>query len=384
MVYDYPMKVRGLSLLRVGGIQIIIDYSWFVIFFLVIYSMTEVYFLQTQGRYSTPEYWIMGLAAATLLFVSVLVHELAHSFVALRHGVEVVSIRLFIFGGVAQIASEPKSGRHEFLIALAGPVASMILACFFGGIYYLFSLLWSPSSALGVIAGCLALANAGLALFNLIPGFPLDGGRILRAILWDRWNDTGRATKVVSQIGNVFALLLIALGVVQFLLAKNLISGLWFIFIGLFMKQSALGSYQAVVLREALASVKVRQIMTDNVVAVDWLASLEELVRDYIYRHQFTHFPVFNRDELLGMVSLAQVKDVPKDLWPFKQVRDIMAPIDDVPSLKPNDDATEALSRMVSDDLGRMPVIEDGRLVGIVSRRDILNLFKIKSDLGLA
>ena len=378
------MKVRGLSLLRVGGIQIIIDYSWFVIFFLVIYSMTEVYFLQTQGRYSTPEYWIMGLAAATLLFVSVLVHELAHSFVALRHGVEVVSIRLFIFGGVAQIASEPKSGRHEFLIALAGPVASMILACFFGGIYYLFSLFWSTSSALGVIAGCLALANAGLALFNLIPGFPLDGGRILRAILWDRWNDTGRATKVVSQIGNVFALLLIALGVVQFLLAKNLISGLWFIFIGLFMKQSALGSYQAVVLREALAGVKVRQIMTENVVAVDWLASLEELVRDYIYRHQFTHFPVFNRDELLGMVSLAQVKDVPKDLWPFKQVRDIMAPIDDVPSLKPNDDATEALSRMVSDDLGRMPVIEDGRLVGIVSRRDILNLFKIKSDLGLA
>ena len=377
------MKVRGVSLLRVGGIQIIIDYSWFVIFFLVIYSMTEVYFLQTQGRYSTPEYWIMGLAAATLLFVSVLVHELAHSFVALRHGVEVVSIRLFIFGGVAQIASEPKSGRHEFLIALAGPAASMILAFFFGGIY-LFSVLWSASSALGVIAGCLALANAGLALFNLIPGFPLDGGRILRAILWDRWNDTGRATKVVSQIGNVFALLLIALGVVQFLLAKNLISGLWFIFIGLFMKQSALGSYQAVVLREALAGVKVRQIMTENVVAVDWLASLEELVRDYIYRHQFTHFPVFNRDELLGMVSLAQVKDVPKDLWPFKQVRDIMAPIDDVPSLKPNDDATEALSRMVSDDLGRMPVIEDGRLVGIVSRRDILNLFKIKSDLGLA
>ena len=237
---------------------------------------------------------------------------------------------------------------------------------------------------MGAIAWYLASANAILALFNLIPGFPLDGGRILRAFLWDRWNDTGRATKVVSQIGNVFALLLIALGVVQFLLAKNLISGLWFIFIGLFMKQSALGSYQAVVLREALAGVKVRQIMTENVVAVDWLASLEELVRDYIYRHQFTHFPVFNRDELLGMVSLAQVKDVPKDLWPFKQVRDIMAPIDDVPSLKPNDDATEALSRMVSDDLGRMPVIEDGRLVGIVSRRDILNLFKIKSDLGLA
>jgi Zn-dependent protease/predicted transcriptional regulator len=383
VVYDYSVQLRGLNLLRVGGIQIVIDYSWFVIFFLVIYSMAEIYFPQAQGRYSTPEYWIMGLAAAALLFVSVLVHELAHSFVALRHGVEVISIRLFIFGGVAQIASEPKSGRHEFLIALAGPAASMVLACFFGGIY-LFSLLWSTSSALGAIAWYLASANAILALFNLIPGFPLDGGRILRAILWDRWNDTGRATKVVSQIGNAFALLLIALGVALFLLAKDLISGLWFIFIGLFMKQSALGSYQAVVLREALAGVKVRQIMTENVVAVDWLVSLEELVRDYIYKHQFTHFPVFDRDELLGMVSLAQVKDVPKDLWPFKQVRDIMAPIDEVPSLKPGDDATEALSRMVSDDLGRMPVIDDGRLVGIVSRRDILNLFKIKSDLGLA
>src|SRR5436309_437409 len=318
------MKVRGLSLLRVGGIQIIIDYSWFVIFFLVIYSMTEVYFLQTQGRYSTPEYWIMGLAAATLLFVSVLVHELAHSFVALRHGVEVVSIRLFIFGGVAQIASEPKSGRHEFLIALAGPVASMILACFFGGIYYLFSLLWSPSSALGVIAGCLALANAGLALFNMIPGFPLDGGRILRAILWDRWNDTGRATKVVSQIGNAFALFLILVGVLQFFFVQSIVSGLWLIFIGLFMKQSAIGNYQAVIVREALAGVKVSEIMTENVVSVDWLTSVEDLVREYIYRYQFTHFPVFNRDELLGMVSLAQVKDVSKELWSFKQVRAIM------------------------------------------------------------
>ncbi len=376
------MKLRGLHLLRIAGIQIIIDYSWFIIFFLVIYSMAESYFPQTQKHYTAPQYWTMGLVAATLLFSSVLLHELAHSFVAIRYGIQVLSIRLFIFGGLAQVSREPRTGRHEFLIALAGPAASMALAFFFalcyGALYF-----GGGSRAAGAVAGYLALSNVLLAVFNLIPGFPLDGGRILRAILWDRWDDIARATKVVSQIGNAFALFLIILGALQFFLTQSLVSGLWFIFIGLFMKQSAVGSYQAVVVKQALAGVQIRQIMTENVVAVDWLVPVDELVRDYIYKHQFTNFPVFNREEFIGMVSLADVKTVPKELWGFKQVRDIMTPADQVPSLNPNEDATEALARMVTDDLGRMPVVEDGRLVGIVSRRDIMNLFKIKSDLGV-
>jgi Zn-dependent protease len=377
------MQLRGLHLLRIGGIEIIIDYSWFVIFFLVIYSMAESYFPSTQKHFTAPQYWIMGLVTATLLFASVLLHELAHSFVALRHGIQVQSIRLFIFGGVAQVSREPHTGRHEFLIALAGPATSMALAVVFGMAYGMLFVVRGPG-AVPAVASYLCLSNLLLALFNLIPGFPLDGGRILRAILWDRWNDITRATKVVSQIGNVFALFLIVLGALQFFFTQSLVSGLWFIFIGLFMKQSAVGSYQAVILKQALTGVQIRQIMTENVVSVDWLASLEELVRDYIYKHQFTNFPVFNRDEFLGMISLADVKTVPKELWSFKQVRDVMTPVELVPSLKPTDDATEALARMVSDDLGRMPVIEEGRLVGIVSRRDIMNLFKIKSDLGLA
>lgn len=374
--------MRGFHLLRIAGIQIIIDYSWFIIFFLVIYSMAESYFPQAQKHFTTPQYWIMGLVAATLLFSSVLLHELAHSFVAIRFGIEVLSIRLFIFGGLAQVSQEPRSGRHEFLIALAGPATSMVLAVFFG-IPYVAFYLGDGSRAVAAVAGYLALSNVLLALFNLIPGFPLDGGRILRAILWDRWDDMARATKVVSQIGNAFALFLIVVGALQFFLTQSLISGLWFIFIGLFMKQSAVGSYQAAVLKQALAGVRIRQIMTEHVVTVDWLAPVDELVRDYIYKHQFTNFPVFNREEFIGMVSLADVKSVPKELWGFKQVRDIMTPVDQVPTLSPNDDATEALSRMVTDDLGRMPVVENGRLVGIVSRRDIMNLFKIKSDLGV-
>lgn len=376
------MQLKGFSLLRIGGIQIIIDYSWFIIFFLVIYSMAESYFPQAQQHFTTGQYWIMGLVAATLLFLSVLLHELAHSFVAIKQGIKVTSIRLFIFGGLAQISSEPKSGRHEFLIALAGPAASMALAFFFGSIYATMFLLGRYEGT-ATVMGYLTAANAILAVFNMIPGFPLDGGRILRAILWDRWNDVTRATKVVSRIGNFFALFLIILGILQFLLTQNIISGLWLIFIGLFMKQSAVGSYHAVVIRESLTGVRVGEVMTKNLVTVDWLTSLEELVRDYIYRHQFTNYPVYDREEFAGMVSMAQVKAIPKELWGFKQVRDIMTPVEQIPHLRPTDDATEAFRRMVTEDLGRMPVIEDGRLVGIVSRRDILNLFKIKSDLGI-
>ncbi len=377
------MKLRGFSLLRIGGIEIIIDYSWFIIFFLVIYTMAESYFPQVHKNYSASQYWIMGTITATLLFVSVLIHELAHSIVAIKHGIKVTSIRLFIFGGLAQVASEPKTGRHEFLIALSGPATSMALGMFFGLIYFYF-LLENQSTPVAEIAGWLASANVILAVFNMIPGFPLDGGRILRAILWDRWDDMGRATKVVSQIGNGFALFLIIFGVLQFLVTQSLISGLWFIFVGLFMKQSAVGSYQAVVMQRALMGVQVRQIMTENVVTVDWLISVDELVRDYIYKHQFTNFPVFNRDEFVGMVSLEGVKSISKELWSFKQVRDIMTPVELVPCLSPADDATEALSKMVSRDIGHMPVFENGKLVGIVSRRDIMNLFRIKSDLGAA
>jgi Zn-dependent protease/predicted transcriptional regulator len=377
------MQSKGLELLRIRGIPVIIDYSWFVIFFLVTFTMAESYFPQAQASFSKPLYWIMGAVAAALLFTSVLLHELAHAFVAVRHGVHILHIRLFIFGGLSQASSEPHSGRHEFLIALAGPATSMALGFGFGFLWMV-ATFGGGSQAVGAVAGYLAAANVLLAVFNMIPGFPLDGGRILRAILWDKWNDPTRATKVVSRLGNAFALSLILLGVLLLFLGQQFIIGLWLVFVGLFMKQSATGSYQAVILRQALAGVQIRQIMTVDVVSVDWLLSVDELVRDYIYRHQFTHFPVFNRDEYLGMVSLSEVKTVARELWAFKQVRDIQLPADHVPSLNPDDDATEALSRMVGEDLSLMPVTQEGRLVGVVSRRDILNLFKIKTDLGLS
>jgi Zn-dependent protease/predicted transcriptional regulator len=383
MMYNKNMKLSGFRVFRVAGIDVVIDYSWFIIFFLVIYTMSESYLPQAHQHYTKHQYWIMGTVAAVLFFISILLHELAHSIVAIKHGVQVTSIRLLIFGGLAQASSEPKNGRQEFLIALAGPAVSMAVGFFFLGIYSYFMVI-GKVTPVAEIAFWLASANIILAIFNLIPGFPLDGGRILRAFLWDHWNDMARATKAVSQLGNGFAVFLIILGFLQFLLTQNLISGLWILFIGLFMKQSAVGSYQGVMLKRALAGIQVKQIMTENIVKVDWLLSLEELVQNYIYRHQFTNFPVFNRDEFIGMVSLDGVKSIAKDLWGFKQVRDIMTPLEFVSCLKPSDDVSEALSRMISGDIGRMPVVENGQLMGIVSRHDIMNFFKIKSDLGVA
>ncbi len=375
------MKLGGFSLFRIGGIEVIIDYSWFIIFFLVIY-MAVSYFPQTYHHYTTPQYWLMGTIFAVLLFASVLIHELAHSFVAIKQGIKIKSIRLLIFGGLSETSSEPKTGRSEFLIALAGPAANMMLGLFFMVIFFIAyaTRQLTPTAEIALWVGG---SNISLAILNLIPGFPLDGGRILRAFLWDRWDDMSRATKVVSRLGNSFALFLIISGALLFLLPQGLVWGLWLIFVGMIMKQSAAGSYQGVVLRRALAGVQVREIMTENLVTVDWLTPVDQLVHDYIYKHQFSNFPVFSRDEYIGMVSLEAVKTISKDLWGFKQVRDLMIPAELVPSLKPTDDATEALSRMVSNDIGQMPVVENGHLLGIVARRDIMNLIKIKSDLGV-
>jgi Zn-dependent protease len=377
------MKLRGLSLLRIGQIEVVLDYSWFVISLLLAYAMAETYLPLMFDNLTKTQYWAMGFTIALLFFLSVLSHELAHCYVAMKQGIRVKSVRLLFFGGLTEVTSEAKNGRNEFLIALAGPAISMMLGMvfFFAGAV---SQQAGNSAAFSGVAIWLGMLNVGLAILNFIPGFPLDGGRILKAILWDRWNDKGRATKIVSQLGNGFALFLIMFGILQFIVSQSFMAGLWIFLIGLFMKQSAIGSYQAVMLQRALSGVKVREIMTQNVVTVDWLLPVDQLVREFIYKHQFTYFPVFNREEFIGMVSLDGVKAVSKDLWAFKQVRDIMIPVEQVPYLKPAEDVTDAWAKMASSDIGRMPVIEDEKLVGIVTRRDIMNLFKIKSDLDAA
>jgi len=341
--------------------------------------MAETFFPEVHKNYERLWYWIMGTAAVALTFVSILIHELAHSWVSIKRGVKITSIRLFIFGGMAETSSEPKDGRDEFLIALAGPAVNILLSVFFGFVYLSTMTYMNPVST---IVQWAAVVNLALAFFNLAPGFPLDGGRILRAFLWDHWNDMARATRVVGRLGDILAIFLIVFGLLQMIFSRNFLAGIWFVCIGFLMKRASGGAFQTVTVKhEPPPRITVRQIMKKNAVAVDWLVTVNQFVDDYLYRYLFTEFPVFDRDELVGMVTVAEVKTVPVKLRNFKQVRDIMIPLEQVVAAGPEDDADGVFERMMETEADCMPVIEEGRLVGVILRRDIMNYAQIKTGL---
>ena len=376
------MNTRGFKICRIGDIAVIIDYSWIVIFFLLTYSMAEIFFPEAHADYGRLWYWIMGASAAILTFVSILIHELAHSWASAKRGIKITSIRLFIFGGMAETASEPKNGRDEFLIALAGPAASVLLGLLFAFVYISTMAYMNPIST---IVQWTAVANLALAFFNLAPGFPLDGGRILRAFLWDHWNDMTRATRLVSRIGDALAIFLMVFGVLQMIFSQSFLSGIWLICIGFFMKRASGGAFKAAMItatkREPPSRITVGQIMKKNPVTVDWLVTVNQFAGDYLHKYFFTEYPVLNRDELVGMVTMAEVGSVAAKLRDFKQIRDIMIPIELVAGMRPEDDADSAYDRMLETEAECMPVIEDGRLVGIILRRDIVGYTQIKTSL---
>src|SRR5579875_3872148 len=372
---------RGVRLAKIFGIELWIDYSWLVIFALLLWSLAGSYFPHEYPGLGTVAYWIMGAVSAVLLFVCVLLHELSHSYVAQKSGIAVRKITLFIVGGVAHISQEARSAKTEFNIAVVGPISSFVLAA----IYWILakSDFASADKRLLAIFNYLAFINIALVIFNMIPGFPLDGGRILRAYLWNRWQDVRKATYTVSQIGSGFGVGLMLLGLISVFLG-NLIGGIWFIFIGMFLNQAARSGYQMTVLHDALSGVKVKNIMTSDVISVPESISLHDLVQNYFYRYLFVSFPVVNDEgQLVGMVSVNQVKDVPKDSWYEKKVRDVMIKASEIQVLSPNAEAWGTLSLLMRNEFGKIPVVDGERLVGIITRRDIMTRLMIKSDLGV-
>jgi len=378
------MLGRGVRLGKIINIEIWLDFSWLIIFALLLWTLSSSVFPQQYPGFSYVSYISMGAISALTLFASVLLHELSHSYVAQREGIQVPKITLFIFGGVAQISEEPKSAKAEFNIAIAGPVCSLVLAALF----WLVSR--SPLVALDVrlVAVCkyLAFVNLILVIFNMIPGFPLDGGRILRAYLWSKWRNVRKATYTVSRIGSGFGITLIVLGVFVIITSRgrNLIGGIWFIFIGMFLNNAAKSGYRMTLLKDALAGVRIRDVMTSKVVSVPPEITVSELVREYFHRHIFVSFPVVDANGmLLGVVSLKQVREVPQDEWSTERVGDIMLKASEISAVNPEDDTMAALNTLMKGEMGRIPVVEEGgRLVGIISRRDIMTLLSIKTDLG--
>lgn len=377
------MNLRRLYLFRVFGIPIRLHYTWFFIFVLFAWLLASAYYPPRFPEWSPIVFWVAGILSAFLLFASVLLHELAHSWVALRSGIGIRSITLFLFGGLAQMSRPPPDPKAEFRIAIAGPCASLVLAAFF----LILSVLLP--SVPGPVFAYLGVANLVLGLFNLVPGLPLDGGRVLRALLW-RWKgDLKWATKIPSRAGKVMGLAIIGLGFFSIFAGVGegakmdvLPGGIWLIFIGFFLLQAAEATYRQVLLQTALSGTKVRQIMRLDVPAVPPHLTIADLVSDYFLKHGHTGFPVGSETELLGMITLADVKKAPRDEWATVLVKDVMTPLDRVTVLEADEDAVHALQQMVKGGNTSFPVVDAGRPVGMMTREDILQLLKIKTHLA--
>lgn len=370
------MTRNSFKLGTVFNIPIEVNYSWFIILGLIVYTLALGYFPLNNPGLPAAAHWLMALIAALLLFLSLVAHELAHSLVAKSHNLPISGITLFIFGGVAHMEQEPDDPQVELKMALAGPAMSFVLALSF----YFLTRLPLPGPLLA-IAGYLFIVNFFIGLFNLIPGFPLDGGRVLRAILWRSFNDIKRATAIASAGGKAFAISLIIFGFYN-LLGGSIISGIWFIFIGLFLLEAADLSYRQVAMKNVLHGVRVEQLMTSAVVSVPGNIPLDRLVDDFFFHYRFTAFPVIEDDLILGLVTVHDIKEIPKELWPAKNAKEAMIPVSSGLVVDPRTEVLSALAKMAANGFGRLLVIENNKLIGLLSQRDIMRLFEIKSEVS--
>lgn len=370
---------KRINLFKLLGFEVRIDLSWIIIALLVAWSLSTGLFPFHYKNLSTEIYWIMGIVAAIGLFLSIIVHEFSHSLVARRFGMPMKGITLFIFGGVAEMDDEPPSAKAEFMMAIVGPLSSIAIAVMFYGMYGLGKGIGWPEPVNGVMQ-YLGMINGVLAVFNMLPAFPLDGGRVLRAGLW-WWKDNLRwSTKISSMIGSGFGIFLIALGVLN-VFGGNFVGGMWWFLIGMFLQSAARMSYQQLITRKALEGEKVRRFMVSNPVTVTPSISVETLVEDYIYKYHFKMFPVVNSDGGVGCVTSKQVKEIPREQWSDTKVEDLAKECSIESTVKPDDDAIKALSLMRKSGSSRLLVLEGDELAGVVSLKDMLEFLSLKVDL---
>lgn len=359
---------------RIGtvmGIPIRLHFTWFLVFGLITWSLSTFYFPQAAPDLPALAYWIKGALASLLLFASVAFHELAHSFVARRYGIAIEDITLFIFGGVARMKSEPPHPRAEFWIAVAGPLSSFLLAALF-----LFGTLQAEGGVRALLS-YLARINFILAAFNLIPGFPMDGGRVLRSFLWKRKNNYFYATQKASGVGQKIALLFIFLGI--FSLFTGMPGGIWLMLIGWFLYTAAKASYRQAGIQEILDGVKVRHIMARDLVTVPPSIFLDEAVKEYFLRYGYGGFPVVENGKYLGMLTLKELKDVPREAT---RVSAVYVPHRAEWEVSPDEDAVKALERMIRGDVGRLVVTSGGRIEGMITRSGIARYVQLMGRSG--
>jgi len=368
----------GMRLGAIGGFEIRIDVSWFVILFLILWSFSTVVFPAQYPDRSTGTYLGMGAAGALLFFASIVAHELSHSLVARRKGIPVEGITLFIFGGIAHTRMEAESPGDEFVIAGVGPLSSLAIAVLFGGVWWVGGAVGMPG-AVTVVARYMAFLNVALAVFNLLPGFPLDGGRLFRSIVWKISGDLNTATRWATTGGRLLGYGLMALGVLELLAGLGL-GGLWLVFIGWFLRNAAVMSLRQHVVASFLHGVAAREVMTPGPDVVTPALTLDELVEGHFLRKEHAAFPVVEDGHPVGLITLQHVKAVPRDLWGSRRVGDIMRDLSGL-TVGPRESVTRALELMEQEGERRVLVLDGDRLAGIISASDIAGWLQRRQEL---
>jgi Zn-dependent protease len=368
----------ALTLGKILNIPIRLHVSWFLIALLVTLSLAGGLFPQQYPGWDPGTYWVVGAATAVLLFASVLVHELGHSVVALREGIPVRSITLFVFGGVAEIGREPATAGAEFRIAIAGPLTSLALAAGFGALSPLLRVVDTPLVA---IAAYLAQINLLLAAFNMLPGFPLDGGRVLRSLIWYLNGSMLTATRWASSAGRGVAFLFFGVGLFQVLMG-NLGGGLWIAFIGWYLNSAAQSSYQQAVLREMLGGVKATDVRPQLCSLVSGDLQLDDLVAEHVLARGDQCFFVGQNDDVQGMVTLNQIREVPRSRWADVLARQVMIPARALVWANPDEEVLALLQRMEEAQVDHLPLIAAGRPLGMITRDGLLRYIRLRNELG--
>ncbi len=361
---------RTIQLGRLFGIPLRLDYSWFLIFILITVMLSYFYFPDSFPLWHPAYYWIVGIATSILFFASVLAHELAHSLVSIRGGIPVKSITLFIFGGVAHVVKEASRASIELRMAAAGPLSSLVLAAIFYGIAWLSS---DFNEYLAALTSWLAYINGVLAVFNMIPGFPLDGGRVLRSIVWLATGDYMRATRIATMAGYGVSYLFIAGGIfMTFFLKGGWFNGLWFIFLGWFLNSAVRSTYRETSLRESLKGFTAQDVMTRDFPPVPRNITIRELVQGLLLTSSRQSFMVTEGETVAGLLTLRQIKGVPRELWDTTTAGQAMTPVANLKAVRPTDDALSLLEGMDEQGLDQVAVVREGRVIGVILREDLV------------
>lgn len=358
---------------RFAGIRVGVNWSWLVVFALIVWTLSQSIFPRMNGGLSDATYLGMAIAAALLFFVSLLMHEFGHALVARREGMEIEGITLWLFGGVARFKGMFPSAGAEFRIAIAGPLVSLAL----GALFVVFAWLAPAPEALDGVAAWLGYINLTLLVFNLLPALPLDGGRVLRSSLWAARNDFAWATRIAAWVGRAFGYLFIAVGL-GFLIFQGAFSGAWLAFIGWFLLQAAGAEDRYLLARRALSGLRVQDIMVRDPVTARPGMTLGAFMDELVSQRRYTTYPVVEDGQAVGLLPFGCVAEVPRSEWDTRLVRDCMVPRDRVPAVRETDDLVDAAGELAGGDVNRALVLDGDRLVGLLSVTDVARALQIR------